>query len=133
MALLKLKKVARKAEEAAYAYFIGVDNIREEVRIPLATYLNSLSSPEVHALRPDKTLIGGYTRYDYETPSGLLGDGEYGDDGVDELGNPLYKVILGGQYITIKKEKVVADKIDLDDVEVKEKFSKKGVDTAVIL
>lgn len=132
MALLKkLTKVERKPEEAAYAIFEDA-NGREEVQIPYSLYIGLSSHTEVHALRPTKTLVGGYTRYDYYTPTGLLGDGQYGDDGVDEFGNPEYQVVLGGTYITITKDKIVADQIDLTDPKVVEKFAKKQVDSTKI-
>jgi hypothetical protein len=132
MAILKLTKVERRAEEAAYAFFKDSNGDVEQVQIPLNLYHGLSSHPEVHALRPDKTLTGGYTRYDYETPTGLLGEGEYGDDGVDDLGNPEYQVVLGGDYITINKEKIVKDEIDLDDAQVVEKFGKKGIEKATL-
>lgn len=127
MALKKLTKVERKPEEAAYALFRDINGVTEEVQIPYSLYVGLSSHPEVHALRPNATLIGGYTRYDYYTPTGLLGEGQYGDDGVDELGNPEYQVVLGGTYITIAKDKIVNDNVDLADITVVEKFTKKGV------
>ena len=129
MSLKKLTKIERKPEEAAYALFRDAQGTEEEVQIPYSLYVGLSSHQEIHALRPNATLIGGYTRYDYYTPTGLLGDGQYGDDGVDEFGNPEYQVVLGGAYITITKDKIVNDEIDLTDPKVLEKFGKKGVES----
>lgn len=115
MARIKLTKVARKPEQAAFAIFKDEQGNTEEVRITLSQYQNMSTDLTVPLLRPTATLVAGYTRFDYETPTGLLEEGQYGDDGIDKDGKPHYQMNLGGKLIAVPTEKVVADEVDDTD------------------
>ena len=130
MALKRLKKIAVKPDQAYFCEY-EKDGVVLESRITKWEYEN-LRQPKRDIITGEITeksvadqiiddggiLTGGYSRMDYETPTGLLGDNEYGDD---LNGHVQIKDSRSPVSFTIESSKVVNDEVE-DDTELREKL-----------
>jgi len=80
MALTKLTKVAKKAEEGYFCQY-KIGDVIHEFRITKEEYNGMGKNASVQSRIPARgQYIGGYSKYDYDTPSTNLEDGQYADD-----------------------------------------------------
>ena len=121
MATITLKKVIRKLEQAAFMTTIDAEGKRIDIRIPFADYSN-LRQVAVE-MGVEEIYVGGFTRYDYETPTGLLSDGEYGEDGFTDEG-PVFQVIIEGTMIIVPRSQIVEHRLDLTRPDVVRQLSR---------
>lgn len=114
MALIKLTKVDKRPQDACF--IVTLNNGEEtHTQIPLSEYPN-VSQEMVDSLGIKGVFHAAYTRYDYETPTGLLSDGEYGDAGVNKDGTPVIHTVVDGKYEILPKTVVsIDDYIDTAD------------------
>ncbi len=126
MAKVRLTKVTRKDQDACFITF-EKEGKKFDIAITPQEYDGMGNKPEVLAKIPDGGLYkGGWCRRDFDTPTGMLRDGEYGDD--DFGGKHYHFKTEGNPHLSVKVEKIIADEIDLNDPEVKEALDEiKGI------
>lgn len=101
-----LTKRRKRKHQVAFIQFIGSDGVVGEQKISMDQY-SKMGQAVIDRFDSTKMYIGGYTRFDYDTPTGLLSDGEYGDDG-----EGMVQIKMEDSYVVVPKELVVNDQID---------------------
>jgi len=112
----KLRKIAKKLDQVYFCQYKLNGKIRE-FKITAKQYNGMGKNATIQRRIPnDGIYTGGYSRYDYDTLTGLLGDDEYGED---SEGFFQVKDSRGPMPFVVIVDKIIADEIE-DDIEYRD-------------
>ena len=113
MTLIELTKINRKQEQVSFVKMKDSQGVISYADI-LPEDLDKDGQTKVDLIDSTKTYVGESTRYDYETTTGLISDGEYGEDGITK-GKQMVQISVSGKVIVLPEELIENDTIDTEN------------------